>query len=239
MTDADHTPWDDDLAAFAVGALDPHETAAFEGHLVHCDHCRAELLRLAPAIGLMPLSVEQLEPPPSLKRSLMEIVNAEAAEAHEPAAAPVAPRLRARRQAVRWREWLWRPAPIAGLAATLAIAFIAGFALRGGGSTDHRTTVPVQAASTAPVSAALVRSGDSWTLDVDHLPSLPANAVYQVWVRGQHNLRSGGVFVLARDGKATVGVPETLKSGDQVLITREPAGGSPAPTSTPLAQARV
>lgn len=237
MSDVDHTYWEDERAAFAVGALDPHEAGAFEGHLVHCDRCRAELLRLAPAIALLPLSVEQREPSPALRRSIMDVVNAEA-EAAQPV--PAAPKLRPQRQPNRWREWFWRPAPIAGFAAVLAVVFVAGFALRGGGGAGNsHTTVPVQAASTASVSAALVRDGDAWRLDVDHMPALPANRVYQVWVRGRHNLQSAGVFVLDRSGQAAVGVPQALTSGEQVLVTSEPAGGSSAPTTTPLAQAKV
>ncbi|MCW2951561.1 MAG: anti-ECFsigma factor, ChrR [Conexibacter sp.] len=238
MSDSDHQPWDDELAAFALGALDPHEAAAFEGHLVHCDRCRAELHRLAPAVELLPLSVERREPPASLRRSIMDVVDAEAAQSQAPL--PASPAPRPSRELARWRAWFWRPAPIAGLAATLAVAFFAGFALRGGGGGAHDPTVPVRATANAPVGATLVRDGGAWRLNVERMPSLPSNAVYQVWVRRPRDgVTSGGVFVLARDGTATVGVPQPLHPGDQLLVTREPAGGSPRPTSAPLAQANV
>src|SRR5512140_2216451 len=38
-----HTDFQDNLAAYALGALDPEETAALEAHLQTCESCRAEL----------------------------------------------------------------------------------------------------------------------------------------------------------------------------------------------------
>ncbi len=38
----EYSRWDEDLAAFAVGALDSEETVAFADHLARCDRCRGE-----------------------------------------------------------------------------------------------------------------------------------------------------------------------------------------------------
>ncbi len=78
-----HSRWDEDLGAFAVGALDSEETVAFADHLAGCDRCRGELHRLMPAVELLPASVEQLSPPPALRGRIMAAIEAdvEAAEA--------------------------------------------------------------------------------------------------------------------------------------------------------------
>src|SRR5512133_2461538 len=41
--DQTHTAFQEALAAYALGALDPEETAALEAHLRTCETCRAEL----------------------------------------------------------------------------------------------------------------------------------------------------------------------------------------------------
>ncbi len=91
----EHSRWDEDLAAYAVGALDSAETVAFADHLAHCDRCRGELHRLMPAVELLPASVEQLAPPPALRGRIMAAVEAEqqasAAGSVERRPAPPAP----------------------------------------------------------------------------------------------------------------------------------------------------
>ena len=69
----------DDLAAYALGALDRREAAALERHLDDCEGCRARLRWLSPAVDLLPASVEQRTPPESLRENLMATVRAEAA----------------------------------------------------------------------------------------------------------------------------------------------------------------
>ncbi|MEA2418245.1 MAG: hypothetical protein QOE60_451, partial [Thermoleophilaceae bacterium] len=80
MTTGDHTTYKDEVGAYLLGALSDAERDSFEAHLASCPECRDELERLRPAADLLPRSVEQVEPPPSLKRSLMKVVESEARE---------------------------------------------------------------------------------------------------------------------------------------------------------------
>lgn len=260
----DHSRWEEDLAAYAIGALDPRDTVTFAAHLAECDRCRGELHRLAPAVELLPASVEQVDPPAALRGRIMAAIAEEphaaaasgAGAAHGRAAAspPTPRRRRTDRQPPApsrrsWRErvrgWHVPALPAAATAAALAAAFAIGFAVRGGGdgggSQPPRTTVPV--ASLAPgadVRAQLVASGGSWQLDVGRMPALPPGRVYQAWVmRRGRGVEPSTVFVVARDGSTSVGIPQSLGAGDQVLVTREPRGGSAAPTTKPLLQASV
>lgn len=51
-----------DVGAYLFGSLDLKERAVFERHLGDCDHCQAEMLRLAPLPGLLgSLTLEDVE----------------------------------------------------------------------------------------------------------------------------------------------------------------------------------
>jgi anti-sigma-K factor RskA len=135
--------------------------------------------------------------------------------------------------------------PAALTAAGIAAAFAIGLAVGdgGGSAAPDRTTVPVVAtadAGRAAVRGQLISDGGAWHLDVRRLPQPARGRVYQAWVmRDGRNVEPSTVFVLARDGSTTVAIPQSLGAGDQVLVTQEPAGGSPAPTTRPLLSATV
>ena len=76
---SEHERHQEDVGAYLLGALEPAEQAAFEGHLAGCPECRAEVEQLRVAADALPRSVEPFAPPPSLKRSLMEAVREDAA----------------------------------------------------------------------------------------------------------------------------------------------------------------
>ena len=138
MTAGDHTTFRDEVGAYLLGALSDAERASFEGHLVDCPECRHEVERLRPAADLLPRSVEQVEPPPSLKRSLMEVVEREAKRARRRPA-----QWRARRMGERLRGWLGgslRPA-LVGAAVVLAVAVGFGIGQLAGGDEGGRTVV--------------------------------------------------------------------------------------------------
>ena len=84
MSVDDHKRHEEDIGAFLLGALANGEHEAFERHLATCHVCQDELERLRTAADALPRSVEQYEPPPSLKATLMEQVYAEAAPERRP-----------------------------------------------------------------------------------------------------------------------------------------------------------
>jgi anti-sigma-K factor RskA len=240
--------WDDDRAAYLLGALDAAETAAFEDHLAGCERCRAELRWLAPAVDVLPAAVEQLEPPPALRGRILGAIEAEGGRAparrstDRDAAAPSTPR------DARGSFWdrLRLPAPaLAAIAAAvaLAIGLAGGYALRGDDAPDSSgtvATVPLEATGPAIRAAGnVVRHDDTWTLDVSHIPSPRPGDVYQVWMRSGDRLQPSILFVPSRDGTARVVLPSETGSADEMLVTREPAGGSQEPTSAPLVSATL
>jgi anti-sigma-K factor RskA len=225
----DHRRWEDDLAAWMLGALEETEAETFERHLAGCERCRTDLNWLRPAVDTLPASVTQVSPPPRLRGRLLGIVRSEARRE----ATPQRPRRRL--------PWLAIPRPaLAALAATaLVAAGIAGYVLRGDES--EQTTIQAKASREAPrASAELVVQGDSGTLHARDLPGLERDQVFQAWIRdeGEATLKPSTLFVPAGGGTATATIPG-LEDAAQVMVTREPRGGSTRPTTRPLLRATL
>ena len=229
MSAPDHRRWEDDLAAWMLGALEETEAETFERHLAGCERCRTDLNWLRPAVDTLPASVTQLAPPPRLRGRLLGIVRAEARREAAP------------QRSRRWFGRLALPRPaVAGLAATaLVAAGIAGYVLRGDES--EQTTIQANASREAPrASAELVVEGDSGTLQARGMPKLARDQVFQAWIRdeGEAELTPSTVFVSGRGGTATATV-SGLEDADLVMVSREPRGGSTQPTTAPLLRAKL
>ena len=218
---------DDDLAAYAVGALEAPAAERLELHLQSCERCRAHLRWLEPAVATLPASVERRAPPPGLRRRVLAEVNADVRRARKEGGA---------RSAVLSRRFR---VSLAGAGAALAVALAAIVVVDGD---DGRTTIRAKATPAAPsgaVSATLEREGDAGILRVERLPRLQPDRVYQVWVSRGKTLEPSSLFVLRRDGTAEAAVPGPLDGADAVLVTEEPVGGSETPTAPPLLEARL
>jgi anti-sigma-K factor RskA len=226
-----HEAYREDLAAYALGALDEREAAELEAHLAECEACRIELRWLEPAVDLLPRSVEQLEPPADLRNRLMATVRAEARDA-SPAGTEAG--VRRRRP---WRTMIWRPATAGAATGLLVAGGVAGYLVHQ--PSDSSSVVAARGVSSAPGSPAgmLERSDGSAILTMSNLPALPADDVYEVWVERDGALEPSSLFVPRRDRTAEAAVPDGLDDADAVLVTREPRGGSRQPTSPPLLRA--
>ena len=222
-----HESRGDEIAAYLLGALEGDERAELVGHLEDCPDCQAELRWLRPAVQLLPESVPLVEPPRELRGRILAEAEADARRQRRAgAAAPTASR---RRIFTGWR-------PLAGLATLAVVAAVAGYAIGGsssdGGSGPKPTTV---AAGKAPgVTARLVSTGDSGTLHLANVHNLPEERVLEAWVqRGSQVTPVRALFVPDREGRATETIPD-IHGADAVMVTAEPRGGSPAPTSPPV-----
>lgn len=210
-----------DVAAYALGALDPAEAETFRRHLETCTVCRDELSAFEAVVEVLPLSGPAHRAPPELRRQVMRAVAAEPRSAAEPSHHP-APRRRA-----RWS--LPRPVLAFGTALAVAIAAFVGVQLAGSGSSRPRI---VEAQVTGQGAAQLRIAANHADLVVHHFSPPPAGQIYEVWLK--HGDRSPSpttaLFSVNAAGEADVDVPGSLRGVSVVMVTPEPAGGSQTPT---------
>jgi anti-sigma-K factor RskA len=225
VNDAEHRRWEEDLAAYALGALEPQQVPALEAHLAECERCRADLRWLEPAVEVIPESVAQLSPPPSLRANLMEIVNREA-------------RAEERRSSrAGWRSWVLRPATALAAAAAV-IAGLVGYSLRGEDEAPVVSGVEV-APQIEGATAVFEREGDAGTLRVDNAPDLEGDEVYQVWIMRGDAVEPSSAFRPDAGGAAAANIPSGLEDANAVLVTREPRAGMDQPSSDPIFTAEL
>jgi len=217
----DHITYEDDLAAYLLDALPGDEARDFERHLDGCARCQERARWLQGSIDMLPVAVEQVEPPPALRARLMQTVHAEVAPA---------PR----------KRWSWHisiPRPmIAVAAAVLAAVAIGGYALGSGG--DGQETVTARADAPAGVAASVERTGDQGILRVSGLPQR-TDGIYEVWIARDGKVEPSTLFQVNRDGDGAAAIPRGLDGADQVMVTLEPRRGSVQPTRAPIIVAKI
>jgi anti-sigma-K factor RskA len=214
----DHERHADDVGAYLLGALNELESQAFERHMESCAACRDEVERLRAAAEALPRSVEQFEPPASLRRSLMVTVREEASAG--------APRERRSGFGSRLRGSLARfSAGLRPEVAWVAAAFLLAVGVLGGwgvtqltSNGDSTRTVAAQVDRTRiPEGSAslVIPHGDkSAILRVNGLPEPVGNQVYEVWLKHGEEVIPVSLFNVTRDGGGAAAVPFDLHRGD-------------------------
>lgn len=238
---SDRERLNEDLAGYALSALEPVEAEVLELHLKSCDSCRERLRWLYPALDLLPASVEQVSPPETLRETLMAVVRDEAGNAAAERAPAAAEPARAPQKRSRWQgfgEIFMRPALGLAVVVVLIAGAATGYVLRGSdpAATPENTFVEAKPTRGAPpgASATLERHGDSATLHVNQMPELDRDQIYEVWVQRGGVMEPASTFVLGRDGSAEAAVPGPLQGAEGVYVTTEPYPGSARPTSPPV-----
>ena len=214
----------DDLAAFALGALEPVEEASVQEHLDHCRRCRDELKWLTPAVDVLPASVPQIEPPRGLKRDLMKTVRADA---------------RAERGGLvsRWGSWIAQHSRPALAVASVAIlgAGIAGYAINEANQGSQAETFTFHGDATAEIA----RDGDEATLTVAGMAQPDEGNVYQLWYKDSSGVEPAKAFKVDEAGSAEADLGEIPSGTEEVLVTEESAPGLPLPKGEVLLSAAV
>jgi anti-sigma-K factor RskA len=226
MSTREHEQYRENVGAYLLGALPELEAEVFERHLETCRECRDEVEELRVAAEALPRSVEPLEPSPELRSSLMEIVWREAKEERQP---------------VRERRRLRFPAlprlspALAGVSAAVLLALGVAVGLGIGGVTgdDERTIAAQVDIPRASGSLVIDEGDDDAVLRLQGMPQPPAGQVMQVWLQRGDDIVPSTVFAVRADGTAAAAIPGDLGDVSRVMATREPAGGSRAPSQLP------
>jgi len=241
-----HEQFAEDLALYALGALQGEERVALEKHLEGCAGCRRELEQLRGDMALMALSTAGPVPPRRARQRLIEAV------AREP-----------RRAAVRAKRSWWMVVPWVA-AGALAVGLVALWVqnsdlqqrIAGLESQATQQTAELQrarevvstltatdamrvtlvAAKTPPQpqgKAIYVRDRASLIFLASNLQTLPPQKAYELWLIPTSGAPiPAGVFKPDAHGSAAV-VEPPLPPGVQAkafAITVEPESGSSAPT---------
>jgi anti-sigma-K factor RskA len=215
-----------DAAAYALGALTPSEAEAFARHLDECSICRDELDALRGVVEALPMASPQYPAPRRLRRRVLRAVRQEPRSGT--ATQPTRPRLRPARRGLLG-------------AASLTIAVAAAVVLvlvSPSGGTGR--LIQAQLTGVSGSAQLRIRSGRG-ELIVHHLTAPRPGRVYEVWLKSPHRnpVPASVLFDVSSAGNAEVGLPHSLKGISQVMVTSEPDGGSPAPTSQPVIVAQI
>jgi anti-sigma-K factor RskA len=241
-----HEQFADDLALYALGALQGDERHTIEKHLETCADCRRELDSLRGDMALMAMSAAGPKPPQRSKQRLMSAIAKESQRQEQP-------------QRRVW--WGWIPWVIAA-AAMLGFVFLlqqkseleedlveTKSQLSSSQSELQRAKevvatltasdamrVTLVAAKTPPQpqgKAIYLKDRSSLIFLANNMPVLPAQKAYELWlIPKTGNPIPAGVFKPDAHGSATV-VNPPLPAGVEAkafAITVEPESGSSTPT---------
>ncbi|MGF1663222.1 MAG: anti-sigma factor domain-containing protein [Kineosporiaceae bacterium] len=242
------------LAPYAADALGAADARAVEEHLGECPTCREDLAAMRESLAEVARTTAAT-PPPGMRDAVLTAARRTPQERiapfPEPAPAPPAALLRR----VRGAGLL---ALAASLAALLAVGGgavgwalgdrpVAGDPAMGDPVAELLAAPGTEVARVAPEVPAGVGDGPAGevvavvndaegrgALVARGLPAAPAGRTWQAWSLAGEDVRSEGVFEVGEDGVAVVEFALT-RPADAVAVSLEPAGGSPAPTTDPVA----
>jgi anti-sigma-K factor RskA len=231
-----HEVFRENVAAYALDALDAGEIPALEAHLKTCRTCRADLAAYRNLGDGLLQALPPQAPPMGLRSRLRQ-------------------RIRPQSAGVRLgRAWSWNQFALAGsLVAILALSLASALQLRAVRQQQAELEMKSRAAET--ISAMLAYPGTqqvafedhgiSGSLLIDkqrnlmgifawHLPPPPAGRVYQIWLIDSSGNRTSGGFLMPEPDypfiSAVVQPAAPLAGFTGLGVTTEPVGGSPAPT---------
>ncbi len=234
--DSKHAAFQENLAAYALGALDPEEAAALERHLQTCEPCRLELATYervgAGLLTALPPSAPRAAVRHGLQKRLSGVTS-------RPRPRPT------------WSvgRWLFAGA-LAALVVLNALLVSQVYSLRqeqaetlAQRKTDQTTLAMLAYPTTKEL--AFDQNGVVGSLLVDkqqdlvglfawNLPQPPSGKTYQIWLIDGQGKRTSGGFLVPEAGypfvNAVVWSPQPLSNYTGIGVTVEPVGGSQQPT---------
>jgi anti-sigma-K factor RskA len=237
-----HERFDELKDAYALGALPEQERRELEEYLAAHPERQAEIDELGNVASLIALSPPEQEPPSELRRSIMDVVEAEAQR----------PPARTRSWLAGVRELLSVKNLALAAAALLVIGLFSWNMLLQGQVQDLQGQVAslqesqetrmvalagTGAARQAQVEVILIKDHKA-VLTAEDMTSVPESKTYQIWVIEGDVPQPSGLF--KPDGGTVAAVVEKpLDEDDVIAITIEPDGGSQQPTTDPMLTAKV
>jgi anti-sigma-K factor RskA len=226
--------------SYILDAISEAEREEFERHLQNCPTCDAEVRGLRETAARLALACA-VTPSARMEQQVL-------AATYRTRQLPPLPadRPRRERRRVHPERVLRFPRRIAVLAAAASVAAAVALGitqLSAKHQLDHARDTAIARVVTAPdarVEAARTSAGGNVTVvtsaalreavvSTSGMASLPSSRVYQVWVMSPSGARSAGLM----QGSSLLA--SSVRPGDRIGITVEPAGGTTQPTTTPVA----
>ena len=225
--------------SYVLDAISEAEREEFERHLQNCPTCDAEVRGLRETAAKLALACA-VTPPARMEQQVL-------AATYRTRQLPPLPAGRPRRErrvhAVRVLHLPRRVAVLAAAASVAAAVALGITQLSAQHQLDHARDTAIARVVTAPdarVEAVRTSAGGNVTVvtsaalreavvSTSGMASLPSSRVYQVWVMSPSGARSAGLM----HGSSLLA--SSVRPGDRIGITVEPAGGTSKPTTTPIA----
>jgi anti-sigma-K factor RskA len=235
-----------DVAAYALGALDEPNRAALEAHLADCSVCRELLAEFQQVAGSLPFGLEAEAPPDAVRDNVLRHARTSSVAPSVPRAADV--RVPTPTPTRGWWQ-LWGPRLQWAAVGILLVGLLAwNLALQGAlntgpaaverlaGQADTQVVLLVNTPAAPEASGRLYLEGGGrqGVLAVAGLPQLPPDRVYQFWfTRPDRSTDSAGLVQVGAGGNALVPItaPDDPNAYVEVWLTQEPSGGSVRPTA--------
>jgi anti-sigma-K factor RskA len=242
MSEMNHERFEDLKGAYVLGALPEEEKLSFEEYLAAHPERQAELDELGAVAGLLAFSPQDKEPSPELRSRVMEIVETEA----EPR------RVRGRSTFARVGDFLSVRSLALGAAALLVIGLLSWNVLlqdqvqnlqgQVQDAQDQRQSPTIElegswADQGANAEVVSIHKNQAILVAKD-MPSVPEERTCQIWVISDDVPKPSGLFQPDQNVTAAP-VTNSIKKGDVIAVTVEPAGGSKKPTSDPVLLAKL
>ncbi len=259
MSEMNQERFEDLKDAYVLDALPEEERRSVEAYLAAHPERQAEIDELGTIAGLLAFAPQEQEPPPELRRRLMEVVEAEA----DPR------RVMQPSVFARFTQYVGARGLALGAAALLVIGLLSWNVLlqgqvedlqgqvqeaRGeaenlqGQVRDARNQRQVQQSRTIKLGGSWAQQGanaevaaidkNRVILVAKNMPSVPEDRTCQIWVIKGDVPKPSGLF--QPDGNMTATpITTPIKKADTIAVTVEPTGGSERPTSDPVLVAEL
>jgi anti-sigma-K factor RskA len=227
------------LPAYALGVLDPAEAELVDRHVATCPQCAAELTEAQETAGMLAYAAPSVAPPLDLRARILDAVDEpERVVAPQPMPEPEPepePAKRSRPTLGWWPRFARVAVPVLAVCVIGLLAW--NISLRHSlGQTNDAVYGASTSVALSNVGTVFVHSDGSATLYAD-AQALPSGHTYQAWVipPGGKPI-SAGVFSA---GRKNIDFATKAQNGDTLAISVEPSGGSPQPTTKPIAAGKV
>jgi anti-sigma-K factor RskA len=213
---------DELIAGQALHALSPPDEERVVLHVAECDRCRRQLREMEAVAASLAYAAPAAAPPPELRERLLAAVE------------PVVPTA-ARAPEGRRRAWWPRVTAVLAPALAAALVVLGVWTASLQDQLESLQTNLGRGAAALPGIGTVVASADGRATLYARVTPAPAGHTYEAWVIRGKTAFPAGTFA----GSGQLVLTRTARRGDTLAVPMEPAGGSPHPTTTPIAAGQL